>query len=105
VPAALAEALITASLVALGLVAALRVRTGAGLGLLAAVAFGYAHGVAHGIEVPSGAPPMLFAAGFLATSAGLAVSGMWFARRLPVPLLRVAGGLAAGLGTVMALAG
>lgn len=103
--AGLAEPVIAASLVALGLVASLRVRTGAGLGLMAAVAFGYAHGLAHGIEAPAGALPAMFAAGFLTTSATITAAGAWLARRLPLPLLRTAGGLAAGLGMVLALAG
>jgi urease accessory protein len=103
--ASFAEAMIAASLIAFGLVAALRVRTKAALGLLVAMAFGYPHGVAHGIEVPIGALPVLFAMGFLTSSAAIQMSGLWLARRLPVPLLRVAGGLAAGLGTVLAVAG
>ena len=53
----------------------------------------------------SGALPVLFALGFLATSAAIRVSGLWLARRLPVQLVRVVGGLTAGLGTVLAMAG
>lgn len=102
IPGTLAEAGIIASVIALGLATALQAKTPAPIALLLAAAFGYAHGAAHGMEAPHGASPLLFAAGFLAASAVLHLSGYALARVLPVPALRLIGVGSAGFGIALA---
>lgn len=101
-PVTVQELGIAASLVVLGLAVALRLSGPAPLMLPAIAAFGYAHGAAHGMESPQGALPLVFAAGFMATSAALHIGGYVLARRLPLPALRLLGAGSAGLGLVLA---
>jgi urease accessory protein len=92
------EALIAASVVLLGILVAVR---GAGGGwwlpFIAAV-FGVVHGHAHGAELPGGATPIAYAAGFLAATAVLHLSGTGLGlglRRLPSLRLTAATALSA----------
>jgi len=102
------ELAIAASVVVLGaLVVALatdttRVRAGLWLPVLAAV-FGAAHGHAHGAELPSGAVPVAYLAGFLATTAALHLAGTAVGlglRRVKVAQL-VAGAAVSAAGVVL----
>ncbi len=52
--------------------------------------FGFAHGQAHGVDVPDIAPIMRFAGGFLLASSGLLVIGMIAARSIPRATLALA---------------
>jgi urease accessory protein len=98
-----AEPTILLSLVALGAAAAFRLRAPAPLALTAVAVFGFAHGMAHGFETPSGAFPALFAAGFAIASAALHGLGLWLARVLPAPIMRALGAAGAGLGLTLGL--
>lgn len=100
-----AEPLILASLVVLGAAAAFKFRAPAPLAMAAVAVFGFAHGMAHGFETPGGAFPALFAAGFLASTAALHGLGLWLARVLPLPAMRLIGAGGAGLGLLLAGAG
>jgi urease accessory protein len=97
-----AEPIIVLSLVALGAAAALRLRAPMALATGVAALFGFAHGLAHGFETPGGAFPALFAVGFLASTGALHAFGLWLARVLPAPAMRVLGAAGAGLGLVLA---
>lgn len=105
VTAAMAEAGILVSLVGLGLAVALRITSPMPVALGAVALFGYAHGAAHGLEMPSGVMPLVFAAGFVAASAALHFGGYALARLLPMPALRLIGLGGAGLGLALAAAG
>lgn len=76
VPAALAEALIAASVVGLALAAVLRLRPPLWLAAAAVMLAGLGHGFAHGLEAPGGAARLGFVAGFLATATALQLAGM-----------------------------
>ena len=97
------EALITASLLALGLATALRLRTSTVLAAGAVAFFGFAHGMAHGAEAPAAALPLGFAAGFLAASALLHGLGLALTRVVPPSAIRAMGAIGAGLGLVLAV--
>lgn len=101
----LAEPLILLSLVALGAAAAFRFRAPVPLAMAAIAVFGFAHGMAHGFETPSGALPLLFAAGFAVTTAVLHGVGLWLVRVLPTPAMRMLGAAGAGIGLLLASAG
>ena len=101
----LAEPLILLSLVALGAAVAFRLRAPMPLALGAVAVFGFAHGMAHGFETPSGAFPALFALGFALSTAALHGLGLWLVRVLPAPALRALGAAGAGLGLMLGLAG
>lgn len=98
----LAEPLILASLVLLGGAAALRVKASLAVASTAAAVFGFAHGMAHGIETPHGALPALFAGGFLLSTGLLHAAGLELARVLPLPALRLIGAGGAGFGLLLA---
>lgn len=100
-----AEPLILLSLVVLGAAAALRFRAPMPLAMTAVAVFGFAHGMAHGFETPSGAFPVLFAAGFAASTAALHGLGLSLARILPAPVIRMLGATGAGIGLLLASAG
>jgi urease accessory protein len=97
------EAVIAASVVALGLAVAFNLKAPAMAGAAAVAVFGLAHGYAHGQELPAGASGLGFAAGFVIATVALHLAGFGLsvaARRLSAPAAaRVAGaGLAmAGL--------
>ena len=100
--AMVAEMLIIASLLALGVAVAVTLRSPAVLGIGAVGLFGFAHGLAHGIEAPAGALPLGFALGFFLSTAALHAFGILLAERLPTPLVRAIGVAGAGLGMVLA---
>lgn len=99
-----AEPLILLSLVALGAVAALRFRAPVPLAMAAVAVFGFAHGMAHGFETPSGAFPALFAVGFVLATGTLHGLGVWLVRVLPAPTTRILGAAGAGLGLALGFA-
>lgn len=101
----LAEPLILLSLVTLGAAAALRFRAPVPLATAAVTVFGFAHGMTHGFETPSGALPLLFSAGFAVTTAVLHGVGLWLVRVLPAPAMRLLGAAGAGIGLLLASAG
>ena len=75
VPMPGAELLVVASVVVLGLVIAGAVEGQGRLLISGLVLAGLAHGHAHGVEVPTSAHPLGFAAGFLAATAVLHATG------------------------------
>lgn len=95
VPVFWVEAVIILSLLAFGAAAALRRAMPVAPAVLATGIFGFAHGAAHGIEMPGNAAPLLFAAGFLASSALLHGAGYWLSRNLTFPARRFGGALPA----------
>jgi urease accessory protein len=97
-----AEPLILASLIVLGVVAALRFRAPIPVAMSIAAVFGFAHGTAHGFETPEGSFPALFAAGFLFATGALHALGLWLAQILPAPAMRAIGAGGAALGLVLA---
>ncbi len=98
---------IVASVIVLGLAAALAVKPGLAAGMAIAALAGLFHGHAHGTEIPTAASGFAYAGGFtLATAllhgAGLALTVI--AGRLTQPLVvRAAGGLTALAGVVLAV--
>ena len=66
---------IAASVLALGGLLAIGHRTPMVVGLVAAGTFGLFHGFAHGHEMPLASSPLLYAIGFLISTAGLHVLG------------------------------
>lgn len=100
-----AEPLILISLVALGVAAAFRFHAPMPIAMAGVAVFGFAHGLAHGLEKPGSSFPLLFAAGFAVTTAALHGLGLWLARILPAPALRTLGAASAGLGLILASAG
>lgn len=87
------EAAIAISVVALGALIVVRARnTGLWCPILAA-AFGAAHGHAHGMELPAGAAPLAYMAGFVVATAALHLAGTAIGIALRrAPTLRVASG-------------
>jgi urease accessory protein len=98
----IAEPLIVSSLIVLGAGVAFRVRPPLPIAAVAIAVFGFAHGLAHGAETPSGAFPALFAAGFFVSTGALHACGLWLVRVLPAPALQALGALGGGLGLVLA---
>lgn len=88
------EAGIAASVIALGVLAALALRPPLAMTLALASLFGLLHGYPHGAEMPEGASPFLYAAGFLVATAGLhglgLLCGAWRAPHVRI-LARSAG--------------
>lgn len=74
------EAGIAASVLALGLLVALSMRLPASVSVGIAAVFGFFHGYAHGLALPSAAHPLDFALGFLIATAFLHVSGVGLSR-------------------------
>ena len=72
----LIETGIAASVLVLGLIIALSLKVPAVLSIALTAAFGLMHGYVHGVEMPGTAEPVLYALGFLATTAALHVSGV-----------------------------
>lgn len=75
------EAVIAASVLALGLLVSLSMRLPAGLSVGIAAVFGFLHGYAHGLELPSSAHPARYALGFLLATALLHTAGVVMSRR------------------------
>jgi urease accessory protein len=98
------EPLVLLSLVCGGLALLLRIPLAFALAIFATAIFGFAHGAAHGIDMPGAAVPALFAAGFLTVSVCLQGAGIWMARLMPVAASRAIGAAGAGMGVVLAFA-
>lgn len=97
-----AEMLVILSLLALGTVVALRLRAPIALAAGAAGLFGFAHGMAHGLEAPGGQAALGFAGGFLVTTALLHGAGLLLSRYVPARWARAIGAATAGLGLLLA---
>jgi len=83
---------IAASLIFLGLLIALDLRTHPAVAAAMVALFGAFHGLAHGIEMPSGHSPLLFLAGFLTATALLHGTGLLLGRvTAAAHLLRLGG--------------
>lgn len=99
-----AELGIAFSVLILGLAIAADRKLPVGVAMLAVGVFAVFHGYAHGVEMPTVAEPVRYAAGFLTGTAALHVLGLLIGDisqhygRGKV-LLRVAGGVSAGVGT------
>lgn len=95
------ETSIAASVLALGLLVALAIRPALPVAVGLASLFALGHGVAHGLELPALTSPASYALGFVAATIGLHAAGFWMVRAAPraaAPVVRLAGGLAAGAG-------
>ncbi|HEX7823165.1 MAG TPA: HupE/UreJ family protein [Sphingobium sp.] len=99
------EMVIILSLIALGTAVALKLRAPLALAAGAAGLFGFAHGMAHGLESPGGQASLGFAGGFLVATAALHGAGLLLARHMPVTWARAIGVAGAGLGLLLAGAG
>lgn len=97
-----AEALIAASLLALGAAVLFKLQAPLVIAAGAVGVFGFAHGMAHGVESPGGAAALAFAGGVLVTTAALHATGLFVARHLPATCVRATGAIAAGIGLVLA---
>ncbi len=99
VPMPAVEAMILASIVAFGALAALAVKAPVWIGCAVIAVFGLAHGHAHGAEGPA-TGLALYAVGFLLASAMLHGAGLAFGLSVARIMPRIAGGAAAlaGLG-------
>jgi urease accessory protein len=99
------EAVIAASVLALGAAIAAGWSPAVALGAAMVAGFGIAHGVAHGVEMPGGSLMSLYALGFVSGTALLHAAGLalavalsaYGARLAP----RLAGGAIASLGLVL----
>jgi urease accessory protein len=102
-----AETLILASLVGLGGALLFDLRPPLALGTAMVALFAVAHGFAHGAEMPEGARPLGFVAGFALTTIALHAAGIaiaWRAQRMDSRLLgRVIGGVATVTAAALAL--
>lgn len=96
-----AETMIVASVLALGVAVALRVRAPLALACVTVAAFGFAHGMAHGSEAPS-AGIAQFAGGFVIATAALHALGVGIARRVPSGWVRTLGAIGAVTGVLLA---
>lgn len=96
------EPMILASILLLGVAAALAFRPPLALGLVGIAAFGLAHGFAHGVEGPA-ARLDLYALGFVATSASLHGLGLGLGMALDGRIVRLLGGATAVAGLALAL--
>lgn len=76
VPFPAVETGIAASVAVLGLAIALAAKLPVLLAMIFVGIFGLFHGYAHGMEMPSVAEPVLYAAGFIAATAGLHIAGV-----------------------------
>ncbi len=97
-----AEMLILLSLLALGTAVALKLRAPIALAAGAAGLFGFAHGMAHGLESPGGQAALGFAGGFLLATAMLHGAGLLLSRYVPVTWARAIGVAGAGFGLLLA---
>ena len=70
------ESAIAASVLALGLMIAFRLRLTSAWGLLAVSSFAMFHGFAHGLEIPQTASPLGYGLGFVMATASLHAVGV-----------------------------
>lgn len=101
----MAESLILASLVVLGLALCFAVRAPLSVAVAIIGLFAFAHGHAHGAELPHGAVAWRFAAGFAITTALLHVAGLALARFVRRPAARALGVIGAAGGVLMLATG
>jgi urease accessory protein len=101
----MAESLVMASLVVLGLALCFVVRAPLGIAVAIAALFAFAHGHAHGAELPHGAVAWRFAAGFALTTALLHGIGIVFARLASRPASRAIGLIGAAGGVLILATG
>lgn len=94
------ELLITASVIAVGLAIALDLREPVLISAAMIGLFAFAHGQAHGAEIPQGTNVYGYAAGFIVATALLHAFGLVLGRLLPRGALAVR-----AVGTLIALAG
>ncbi|HYQ70849.1 MAG TPA: HupE/UreJ family protein [Gammaproteobacteria bacterium] len=98
---------IATSVLVMGLLVATQARLPAGVGIALAGLFALFHGSSHGAEMPVAAAPLLYAAGFLLSTAALQLGGFALGRILlhvrTVWLLRGAGILTGGFGAWLLL--
>ncbi len=98
------EPLIALSAVALGALVAYRARPPLALAMAVVGTFAFAHGYAHGTEMPVSAAGLAYGAGFVGTAALLHGAGIVIGRQLAsrsVLLARCAGGAVAAAGAAM----
>lgn len=109
VPMPFIEQGILASVIVIGLAAALAFNPGLAAGAALVALAGLFHGHAHGTEVPADAGGLAYAAGFVAATGLLHTIGIgltMLAARISLPVAaRAAGGLAAVAGVVLAARG
>jgi urease accessory protein len=96
------EMVVMLSVLALGGAVALNLRAPLALAGAVAAVFGFAHGMAHGLEAPGGHGVFGFAGGFLVMTALLHVVGLGIARHVPAGWVRAIGVAVAGFGLVLA---
>jgi len=96
------EMVIILSLVALGTAVVVKLRAPLALAGGLAGLFGFAHGMAHGLESPGGQASVGFAGGFLIATAVLHGVGLMLARHVPVRWARAIGAVGAGIGLLLA---
>lgn len=94
------ELIISASVLVVGLAIALDVRTPVLASMALACLFAFAHGQAHGAEIPAGVGFATYAAGFLAATAMLHAGGIGIGSALSRNTL-----VARGIGALIAFAG
>lgn len=103
------ELWVMGSLVAMGAVLITRTAIGLSWALVPVTFFGFAHGNAHGLELPVAASPTGFASGFVLASVlchvgGIALGVMARRSRWSANILRVGGALLVGEGTLLLVA-
>jgi urease accessory protein len=107
IPMPLVEQGIVASVVVIGLAAALALSPSLAVGCALAALAGLFHGHAHGTEIPADASGLAYASGFAMATALLHAGGIAItvlAARFTMPLAaRAAGGLTAVAGVVLAV--
>ena len=101
-PLPMVETGIALSVLALGVLIALSLKFPVAAAMSITALFGLLHGYAHGLELPSSAAPVAYAAGFLAGTAVLHLSGIAVG---VVSRQRYRGGLARIGGAVIAMSG
>lgn len=102
------EYAIAATIVLLGLAVAFNAKLAIAIPVVMVGVFGFIHGQAHGMEMPRVTSPMLYAAGFLATTLVLHIAGVLVGQsalrlRWGQPGLRLSGGIIAVAGIWFAL--
>ncbi|MET0136946.1 MAG: HupE/UreJ family protein [Sphingobium sp.] len=97
-----AELLIILSVLALGGAVALKLHAPLVLAAGLAGLFGFAHGMAHGLESPGGEAAFTFAGGFLVATAALHFAGLALARYVPAGWVRGIGIAVTGFGLLLA---
>lgn len=95
------EGFVVLSVLALGAVVGWKLRLPPALATATVALFGFAHGMAHGMEAPAGEVGFDFAGGFLLVTLLLHIAGLRIAASLPVAWTRAIGVGAVGLGLLL----